>query len=192
VAAHFFSPSRRACFPQRSNEFHSRGQKLLLWAVRSTALLKQSLIWRAGRDRNTTKAMMLRAAEERAGFSLRLGASLNDVGWITLSPTRLALEFNLRAGASAITLHAARKWIGSQAIPTQLRIVLLANWLQVSADWLRFGGTTETRLQTRFAQQDLIVLAAVSLLNSARKKPVREMIEILVRADRRSPILQRG
>lgn len=128
---------------------------------------------------------MLCAAEERAGFSLRLGASLTDVGWITLSPTRLALEFNRRAGASAVTLHAARKWITGEAIPTQIRVIVLADWLHVNANWLRFGATSEPRLQTRFGEQDLMLLAAVSILGAPQKKMIREMIEILVRADRR-------
>lgn len=72
-----------------------------------------------------------------------------------------------------------------QAIPTQTRIVLLANWLHVSADWLRFGGKLEPRETTRFVNQDMILLAAFSLLNAAQKKLVRELIEILTLAGRR-------
>jgi hypothetical protein len=124
---------------------------------------------------------MLSAEQERAGFSLRLGASLSDLGWTKLSPTRLAFEFNLRAGASSVTLHAARKWIMGEAIPTQARIVLLANWLHVNAAWLRFGGKLESSEPSHLGKQDLILLGAFSLLEAPQKKLVREMIELLTR-----------
>ncbi len=68
-----------------------------------------------------------------------------------------------------------------EAIPTQTRIVLLANWLHVSADWLRFGGKLEPREPSHFGKQDLILLSAFALLNGPQKKLVREMFEILTR-----------
>ena len=37
-----------------------------------------------------------------------------------------------------ITVHAARKWLVGDAIPTQDKMRALAQWLAVPADWLRF------------------------------------------------------
>lgn len=68
-----------------------------------------------------------------------------------------------------------------EAIPTQTRIVLLANWLHVSAHWLRFGGKFEPRESARFGTQDLVLLGSFSLLNSTQKRLAREMIDILMR-----------
>jgi hypothetical protein len=53
----------------------------------------------------------------------------------------LAREFNLRYDGSPVTVHAARKWLLGAAIPTQGKLRALAQWLGVSAEWLRFGGS---------------------------------------------------
>jgi len=78
------------------------------------------------------------AKNQRASFSQRLSASLEVVG-IPPSPTILQREYNRRSDQAPITTHAARKWLMGEAIPTQDRIKILADWLNVSPSWLRFG-----------------------------------------------------
>lgn len=46
---------------------------------------------------------------------------------------------NICADQPPVTTLAARKWLMGEAMPTQDRIQLLAEWLNVSASWLRFG-----------------------------------------------------
>jgi transcriptional regulator with XRE-family HTH domain len=121
------------------------------------------------------------AEQERAGFSLRLCKTLSDAGWTKLSPTRLATEFNWLAGESGVSLHAARKWITGDAIPTQARVVLLANWLDISADWLRFGTKLALRPPTQFDSEDSLLLAGVSHLSEIQKQMARDMMKMLVR-----------
>jgi transcriptional regulator with XRE-family HTH domain len=55
------------------------------------------------------------------------------------SPTLVANEFNLRYWGRSITPHTARNWLLGKSIPTQDKLRVLADWLQVSPDELRFG-----------------------------------------------------
>ena len=78
------------------------------------------------------------AQKQRALFSKRFIASLEILG-IPPSPTIVQREYNIRSNQPPITSHAARKWLMGGAIPTQDRIKILPDWLNVSPSWLRFG-----------------------------------------------------
>lgn len=75
---------------------------------------------------------------ESLGFSERLRHAL-DVAGVRPSPTVVAHEFNLRYWGKSITSHTARNWIIGKSIPTQDKLRVLAEWLQVNPDVLRFG-----------------------------------------------------
>jgi transcriptional regulator with XRE-family HTH domain len=78
------------------------------------------------------------APTETQAFARRLRQSLEDAG-VRTSPTVVANEFNLRYWGRSITPHTARNWLLAKAIPTQDKLRVLADWLQVSPDELRFG-----------------------------------------------------
>src|SRR3954451_8373270 len=80
---------------------------------------------------------------ERESFSERLQMALRNAEYSPDSPTQLAREFNIRFDGRPITVHAARKWLVGEAIPTQEKLRTLAQWLGVPAEWLRFGGGAE-------------------------------------------------
>ena len=75
---------------------------------------------------------------ETLAFADRLRRALEAAG-VRPSPTVVANEFNLRYWGRSITPHTARNWLLGQALPTQDKLVVLAEWLQVSPDELRFG-----------------------------------------------------
>ena len=77
---------------------------------------------------------------ERMDFSVRLKQTLESAHGLPPSPTIIAREFNFRFVGKPVTVHAARKWLVGEAIPTQDKLRSLAAWLDVSVDWLRFGG----------------------------------------------------
>ncbi|NIA00889.1 hypothetical protein [Massilia sp. CCM 8734] len=58
------------------------------------------------------------------------------------SPTALSKAFNVRFPRMTITSHAARKWLIGEAIPTQEKLVALAEWFNVDPTWLRFGDSS--------------------------------------------------
>ena len=75
---------------------------------------------------------------ETEAFAHRLKQAL-DASAVRSSPTVVANEFNLRHWGRSITPHTARNWLLGKAIPTQDKLRVLADWLQVSPDELRFG-----------------------------------------------------
>ena len=88
------------------------------------------------------------SAEERHAFSERLRAALDDAGWKPIGATALAREFNLRNDGPPVTAHATRKWMQGEAVPVQDNLQALARWLDVPAQWLRFGeGPSPLRTQ---------------------------------------------
>ena len=75
----------------------------------------------------------------RQQFSERLKKELTRIGMPISSPTQIANEFNERYPATKVAAQTVRKWLLADAIPTQARLVGLADWLGVSPQWLRFG-----------------------------------------------------
>ncbi len=86
----------------------------------------------------------MRANLERESFSRRLVEALGRLGDDGSSPTRLAREFNRRYPGKPITLHAARKWLQGEAMPAQDKLRILAEWLGVAAEWLRYGECSDS------------------------------------------------
>lgn len=55
------------------------------------------------------------------------------------SSTLVANEFNQRYWGKSITPHTARSWLMGVSIPMQDKLKVLADWLQVSPEELRYG-----------------------------------------------------
>jgi len=128
---------------------------------------------------------------EREGFSERLQQALRNADYSSDSPTQLAREFNVRFDGRPITVHAARKWLVGEAIPTQEKLRTLAQWLGVPAEWLRFGGT-ETHatgespaMQARFESSDVKLLSDLQRLDEHHQALAREFMRMLVRVNRK-------
>lgn len=128
----------------------------------------------------------MKAAIEREDFSERLQQSLRNANYSPDSPTQLAREFNVRFSGRPITVHAARKWLVGEAIPTQEKLRTLAQWLGVTAEWLRFGGeipqnTATLEQGSRFDTDDVKLIADLQRLDDEYRMVAREIIRMLVR-----------
>jgi transcriptional regulator with XRE-family HTH domain len=127
---------------------------------------------------------------EREGFSERLQQALRNADYSPDSPTQLAREFNIRFDGRPITVHAARKWLVGEAIPTQEKLRALAQWLGVPAEWLRFGGeATHSGLEggsasSRFESADVKLISDLQRLDEHHQALAREFIRMLVRMNR--------
>jgi hypothetical protein len=126
---------------------------------------------------------------EREGFSERLQGALRKADYSPDSPTQLAREFNVRFDGRPITVHAARKWLVGEAIPTQEKLRALAQWLAVPADWLRFGGNDgQASAQSptkRYETADVKLLADLQRLDEHHQAIAREFLRMLVRLNRK-------
>jgi transcriptional regulator with XRE-family HTH domain len=129
----------------------------------------------------------MNSTNERESFSERLQQALKNAHYSPDSPTRLAREFNIRFEGRPITVHAARKWLVGEAIPTQEKLRMIAQWLGVPADWLRFGGADapgaqgEGSASARFESADVKLIADLQRLDEHHRQLAREFIRMLVR-----------
>ncbi|HYD61154.1 MAG TPA: hypothetical protein VEC35_12395 [Noviherbaspirillum sp.] len=127
---------------------------------------------------------------ERESFSERLQQALRNAEYSPDSPTQLAREFNIRFEGRPITVHAARKWLVGEAIPTQEKLRTLAQWLGVPAEWLRFGGTDGyaggdgINAPAKFESADVKLVADLQRLDEHHQAIAREFIRMLVRLNR--------
>ena len=127
----------------------------------------------------------MKASIEREDFSKRLQQALRNADYSPDSPTQLAREFNVRFSGRAITVHAARKWLVGEAIPTQEKLRTLAQWLGVPTEWLRFGGEEKNGESSdptsRFESADVKLIADLQRLDENYRMIAREMIRMLLR-----------
>ena len=130
----------------------------------------------------------MNSSNERESFSERLQQALKNAHYSPDSPTRLAREFNIRFDGRPITVHAARKWLVGEAIPTQEKLRMIAQWLGVPAEWLRFGGVESTTAGgdgangvSRFESADVKLIADLQRLDEHHREIAREFIRMLVR-----------
>lgn len=130
----------------------------------------------------------MNSSNERVSFSQRLQQALSNAHYSPDSPTRLAREFNIRFDGRPVTVHAARKWLVGEAIPTQEKLRLIAKWLGVAAEWLRFGGAESippageaNNTFSRFEAEDIKLLADLQHLDEYHRRIARELIRLLVR-----------
>lgn len=122
---------------------------------------------------------------ETEAFAQRLKQALAGSG-VRASPTLVANEFNTRYWGRSITPHTARNWLLGKAIPTQDKLRVLADWLQVSPDELRFGHSGAA-IQVTDAMSNLEPLNMVDREMVARylaldvhdRKTVREVVTAL-------------
>ena len=78
------------------------------------------------------------ALKGRSDFARRLSAALLAANQ-PVGASTLARAYNLRTDGSPVTVHGVRKWLKGEAIPTQDKILVLSQWLNVHPSWLRFG-----------------------------------------------------
>src|ERR1041384_3941309 len=119
----------------------------------------------------------MNSSNERESFSQRLQQALKNAHYSPDSPTRLAREFNIRFEGRPITVHAARKWLVGEAIPTQEKLRMIAQWLGVPADWLRFGGAEQAAAAdaangggARFESADVKLIADLQRLDEHHRQ----------------------
>lgn len=125
---------------------------------------------------------------ENEQFADRLRLALKGIG-IRPSPTLLANEFNLRYWGESITINTARNWLLGKSIPMQDKLRVLAEWLHVSADELRYGTLAPTFKSkeagtdmSQLTMQDRDMLARYMTLSLADRKTVCDVVVALALA----------
>ena len=90
-----------------------------------------------------------------------------------------------------VTTYGVRKWLTGESIPSQDKLVVLAAWLGVSPEWLRYGPTNPTpatQLQQAvavFEPDDLVFFRSYRKLTPEYRLAVREVVLTLLRVQSR-------
>jgi len=125
---------------------------------------------------------------ESQQFADRLRSALESSG-VRASPTVVANAFNLRYQGRSITPHTARNWLLGKVMPTQDKLRVLADWLQVSPDELRFGRSpsksyvsemNEGQMEMGLADREM--LGRYLSLSHAERKTIRDVVSAFVQA----------
>ena len=130
---------------------------------------------------------MLKVSESQQ-FADRLRGALESAG-VRASPTLVANAFNLLYHGRSITPHTARNWLLGKVMPTQDKLRVLAEWLQVSPDELRFGrapGKTYVYEMNagpiEMALADREMIDRYLSLSQAERKTIRDVVSAFVLA----------
>ncbi|MBW7903424.1 MAG: hypothetical protein H3C26_18280 [Rhodocyclaceae bacterium] len=117
---------------------------------------------------------------ERDAFSSRLREALLRVAPNAARPAALAREFNRRYAGEPVTLHATRKWLGGESIPSQDKLRVLSDWLGVTSEWLRFGqGTVLAGTRDAAAEYDYQLMREIASLTEAHRQVIRDLVKSL-------------
>ena len=119
---------------------------------------------------------------EKVEFSQRLRDAMVRMGHAA-SPSVLEHEFNLRWHGRSISNQAAWGWLNSRSIPTQDKLQVLAEWLKVEPEVLRFGEAVRRRVKEHQKRwEDGVgavereVMDAYLQLPAPQRKVVREVV----------------
>jgi hypothetical protein len=115
-------------------------------------------------------------------FAKRLRDAMQASGYAA-KPAVLEREFNLRYTGRPMTLHGVRRWLLGESLPKQDKVLVLAEWLRVPPQQLRYGVEIEQRIDAQIARwdegipyQEREVLEAFLNLPAPQRKIVREVI----------------
>ncbi len=134
------------------------------------------------------------------GFAKRLEESL-EKRKKKPSATVLEREFNLRWRGDPVSSHAARKWLKGMSVPTQDKLQVLARWLDVPEDWLRWGIDPADEMTTRidtgltppltaaqkraaFSHEESSLQQDWRMLDARNRAIVRSIMDVLLKEQR--------
>ena len=118
----------------------------------------------------------------KQNFAQRLIKAMMALG-LEPKPAVLERQFNLHYSGEPMTLHGVRRWLRGETLPSQDKLISLAEWLRIPPDELRYGAEIKTEIiQARerwdeaISYQEREVFEAFLALPAPQRKIVREVI----------------
>ena len=131
--------------------------------------------------------------DEKVEFSQRLRKAMEQAGY-SLRPIVLEREFNTRYWGQPVTVQAVRRWLRGEAIPSQEKLQVLADWLKVEPHVLRFGERVVKSVREKrkrwdegIGYQEREMFEAFLSLPAPQRKAVRDVILGLVQSRKGAP-----
>ena len=123
-------------------------------------------------------------------FAQRLIKAMMTLG-LEPKPAVLERQFNLHYSGEPMTLHGVRRWLRGETLPSQDKLISLAEWLRIPPDELRYGAEIKTEIiQARerwdeaISYQEREVFEAFLSLPAPQRKIVREVIIAFAKASK--------
>ena len=125
---------------------------------------------------------------EKLEFAERLRNAMLAAGYET-RPSVLEKGFNSRYWGRSVTFQAVSRWLRGEAIPSQEKLQVLAEWLKIEPHALRFGEQAAESIRAKRQQwdealdfQERETIERYLNLPVAQRKVVREVIEVFAKA----------
>lgn len=118
--------------------------------------------------------------QQRVLFSKRLTQELRRIGQPIGSPTQIARNFNEHFSGQPVSAQTIRKWLLAEAMPTQPKLLALAAWLGVSAQWLRYGHGSKLEATTPMTAQQANLLQGQEYARMAKQKGILPLLDKLM------------
>ena len=107
---------------------------------------------------------------------------------IKLSPTVLGNLFNSVFDGRAVTPHTARNWMLGKSMPTQEKLVVLAELLDTSAEQLRYGRYSEKTLmisnadgsETELTGSQQQLVRKYIMLSASQQRLVSDLVDEII------------
>lgn len=137
---------------------------------------------------DSTGTLTFGSMNEKAQFAERLQAAMLAAGYEP-RPGVLEKQFNSRYWGRSVSFQAARAWLRGDSLPEQDKLVVLADWLQIEPQVLRYGEgaaqriqETRSRWEQALAGEEREVMQAYLDLPAEQRKIIREVILAFRRA----------
>jgi len=125
---------------------------------------------------------------EKLEFAERLRNAMLVAGY-DARPSVLEKGFNSRYWGRSVTFQAVSRWLRGEAIPSQEKLQVLAEWLKIEPHALRFGEQAAESIRAKRRQweenldfQERETIEHYLSLPAPQRKIVREVIDAFVKA----------
>lgn len=118
----------------------------------------------------------------KENFASRLQAAMQARGF-EAKPAVLEKQFNLHFNGEPMTLHGVRRWLRGETLPSQDKLIALAQWLRIPPDELRYGAEIKNEIRqvrenwdNAISYHERETFEAFLALPAAQRKIIREVI----------------
>ena len=134
--------------------------------------------------------------DEKTKFAERLAEAMRCAGYEARASV-LEREFNTRYWGRAVSYQAVSRWLKGEAVPAQDKLEVLAEWLKIEPQALRFGEHLVQAIRSKKNQwddaigyQEREVFEAFLSLPVPQRKVLREVILTFAKAH--APLVKLG
>lgn len=120
----------------------------------------------------------------RKKFAKQLKEALIAAGYEP-KPAVLEREFNLRYWGKPVSLHGVRRWLFGETLPTEDKLLVLSEWLNISLEYLVHGTTNTIKEKDSLygvTPADRDIISAYLALPLEQRKLVAAIIQAFIAA----------